>query len=138
MPVLYYLYEIGVELLITKEPYMSKTSTNPLTSKIKKEYNHAGRYEKHLNNALTAVYSSVKTFKRDEEDADKNKAHFLAPICTSCSISESTAKDVMRSVVKGQEILGIPKHVQLVLASCYPHSFNRLKESEAREKQGKK
>jgi hypothetical protein len=117
---------------------MTNSTVNPLMNKLKKEYTHSGRYSKHLGKAQDAVITTTKTFKRDEEDTDKNKAVFLRPVCDACGVSESTGKDILRAVVKGAEILALPKSVCLALATCYPHSFNRLKEKEAAAAEPKK
>lgn len=109
---------------------MSKTNVNPLIGKMRKEYTHSARYEKHIPAATKAILETSKSFIRDEAEAEKNKAVFVRAISDSCNLSESTSKDILRAVAKNGEILSLPSNVKAALLTCYPQSFNRLKEKE--------
>jgi hypothetical protein len=115
-------------------------TTEKTETKIKvkrSNYAHSLRYAKHIDNALLAISEASKCFKRNNENNEVNKKHFVDAIASKCSLSESTSKDVLCVLLKNHNELAYNKSIHNALLSTQAHSFNRLLESEKREEEAK-
>lgn len=116
----------------------NKQEIKEVKVKVKRvNYAHSLRYAKHIDNALLAINEASKSFTRDDVNNEVNKHHYVRAIADKCSLSESTSRDVLCTLLKNHAELKISNMIYNALLSTQAHSHKRLIEKEKAEKEAK-